>query len=219
MPKEWASTELQGAEAVAFRYEQEGAEEECGWMGDPKRCAPIFHCVMEIYFDNTKHKLPWDTVQPSWYDGSHSSVRHMGALSWMLPNSEEDKQKEIRRRLKLMAPFSDPVSGKELRFNNVRARAYDRELYGTLSLLKLDLGGCHGLYRIMPKPGEGHVLEMKEACDLDCYRNPPSKTIYHRIALPYEWRVRVATLLKADADRWKGMTREAIQKVLEENQK
>lgn len=214
MPKEWASTELQGAEAVAFRYEQDGAEEECGWMGDPKRCAPVFQCVLEVYFDNAKHKLPWDENRPvTAYDRSHSSARHL-----YLPRNPylpADRKPTINAR----SPFTDPVSGRELRFNNLRAKAYDRDLYAGLSMVKLDLGGCHGLYRIMPKPGEGHILELKESCDLDCYRNPPAKMIYHRVVLPYEWRVRVATLLKVDAERWKSMTREAVQTILEENKK
>ena len=116
MPKEWASTELQGAEAVAFRYEQDGAEEECGWMGDPKRCAPVFQCVLEVYFDNDRQRLPWDQSRPiTAYDRSHSSVRHL--FLPRIPYFPPDRKPTINAR----SPFTDPATGKELRFNNLRA--------------------------------------------------------------------------------------------------
>lgn len=208
MPKEWVSTELQGAEAVAFRYEQEGAEEECGWMGDPKRCAPIFHCVMELYFDNAKHKLPWDTVRPSWYDGSHSSVRHLGQMAWPLPQGPDARRDEQLRRRKLRSPFTDPVSGRELTIPGFHIAAYDRDLYAGLSMLKLQMHLCE-----MPDKAFSFGIQLYDEANSKLLKN------FHLIHLPSKYAQRVRQVTNADHDKWRSMTREAARKILEENQK
>lgn len=208
MPKEWASTELQGAEAVAFRYEQDGAEEECGWMGDPNRCAPVFQCVLEVYFDNAKHKLPWDTVRPAMYDGNHSSIRHLGAMPWPLPEDPEAKKAEQLRRRKLYSPFSDPVSGRQLVIPGFHIAAYDRDLYAGLSMLKLKMHLCE-----MPDKEFSFGVQLYDEANNKLLRN------FHVIRLPTEYLQRVRQVSNRDRDRWRAMTREAVQKILEENKK
>ena len=60
MPLEWASDDLKGVAAAAFRLERDGAEEDCGWGGNLNACKPVYRCVLELYFDRQEHKLPWD---------------------------------------------------------------------------------------------------------------------------------------------------------------
>lgn len=203
MPKEWASTELQGAEAVAFRYEQDGAEQECGWMGDPNRCAPVFQCVMEIYFDNNKHRLPWDTTQPSWYNGSHSSLRHMGSLS-----SSEEAKIELERRRKVYAPFTDPVSGRQLIIPGFRIVAYDRQIYADLSMIKLKMHLCE-----MWDKEFSFGIQLYDDANVKLLKN------FHLIHLPTDYLQRVRQVTNRDRDRWRAITREAAQQLIEENKK
>ena len=51
MPPEFVSTELKGAEAVAFRIVEDADEETCGWGGRGEVCARMKELRFEIYFD------------------------------------------------------------------------------------------------------------------------------------------------------------------------
>jgi hypothetical protein len=208
MPTEWASSELQGAEAVAFRYEQDGAEEECGWMGDPGRCAPVFQCVLEIYFDNGKHKLPWDTVRPSMYDRSHSSIRHLGAMPWPLPSDPNLRKEEQLRRRKLYSPFTDPESGRQLVIPGFHVSAYDRDLYAGLSMLKLRMHLCE-----MPDKAFSFGIQLYDEKNEKLLKN------FHLIHLPVEYAQRVRHVSNRDRDRWREKTREAGQQIMDEKRK
>jgi hypothetical protein len=123
MPMEWASDELKGVVAAAFRREPEGAEQDCGWGGNKNACSPVMRCVLELYFDRTLQKLPWREGSPvvdfDTFGGFSSSVRH-GALAGF-----DSFTKTTIRKMHIHAgrtPFTDPETGKDLFWQSVGAR-------------------------------------------------------------------------------------------------
>jgi len=131
MPLEWASDELKGVAAAAFRLERDGAEEDCGWGGNRDACKPVYQCVLELYFDRQEHKLPWDkdALVVDVYRHTNGSGAHLLASLGYLPG-----EPKIRRGL-ARQPFTDSESGAELFWAGVggeggmRVIAYDREIH------------------------------------------------------------------------------------------
>lgn len=58
MLEKWATDELKGAQAIAYRIVFD-RDETCGWFNDMASCRHDYSCVMDIY---TKHDagLPWE---------------------------------------------------------------------------------------------------------------------------------------------------------------
>ena len=147
MPLEWASDELKGAEAVAFRVVP--SYKTCGWGGDPKACQEdAVRCDMDVYFDHKLNPLPWDErMRNSEADTSTTSVDFV----------RSSVNRPYRPRTTLLGgvplprdPFTDPTSGKELGWRGgfyrakdeyggsfVGLRAYDREMFKGMSMLTL----------------------------------------------------------------------------------
>jgi len=137
MPMEWASDELKGVVAAAFRRESEGAEQDCGWGGNKNACSPVMNCVLELYFDRTVQKLPWREGSPvvdfNTTNGFSSSIKH-GQL-WVF----DSVTKTAGRKPRVIfgsTPFTDPEKGKDLYWKSVGAphgtgrlqtMAYDRK--------------------------------------------------------------------------------------------
>lgn len=197
MPKEWASTELKGVAAAAFRREPEGAEQDCGFGGNKNACRPVINCVLELYFDRNTHLLPWREGSPvADFDNRRGSsndhqafgggVNPMtGAKSRLGLGVSPDRQ-----------PFSDPDGGAGLYWwwtssiymagtGKSRVMAYDREMHGSFSYLKLETG-CTG----KDLNGEALALQLRDA------RSNVIKQ-FHEIYLPASWTKRVDALSKS----------------------
>lgn len=81
LPMEWASEELKGADAVAFRVVP--TYKSCGWGGNPKACREDeVRCDMDVYFDHQRNPLPWDErMRPTDLDRSTSSLAFIGNIA------------------------------------------------------------------------------------------------------------------------------------------
>lgn len=151
MPMEWTSDELKGVVAAAFRREPEGAEQDCGWGGNKNSCSPVMNCVLELYFDRTVQKLPWREGSPvvDFNVDRATSVDHGGFIGIDRLTRVPSRKPNI---FFSRTPFTDPETGKDLYWQSVGARqstgrlqtmAYDREIHGRYSYLKLN-HGCGG---------------------------------------------------------------------------
>lgn len=196
MPKEWASTELKGVAAAAFRREPEGAEQDCGWGGNKNACSPVVNCVLELYFDRNTHLLPWREGSPvADFDtrrGSSNAHQHFGG------GADPITGKGSRLGLGISEarqPFTDPETGVGLFWwwtspvymagtGKSQVMAYDREIHGSFSYLKLATG-CTG----QDINGETLALQL---------RDERSKVIkqFHEIYLPSSWTKRVDSVSK-----------------------
>lgn len=198
MPLEWASDELKGVAAAAFRMERDGAEEDCGWGGNPKACKPVVRCVLELYFDRQTQLLPWDArMQVADFDwqGVSTAYHFLPAQGWAAaPNgniARGSKGSRYYPTLGTREPFADPQTGEELIFSAVeisgqyRVLAYDKEIHGRYAFVRLQ-DGC-GRNAGNYKSGQLIRLESKE-------NRQANKKNYHEIFLPVKWIERVRAL-------------------------
>lgn len=195
MPKEWASTELKGVAAAAFRREPDGAEQDCGFGGNKNACRPVFNCVLELYFDRNTHLLPWREGSPvaDFESFGSSSFTH---LFWGGQPDPVSGAVTRKNALGIREPFSDPLTGAGLFWwwtspvymagtGKARVMAYDREIHGSFAYLKLDTG-CSG----KDINGESLILQLRDA------RSNVVKQ-FHEIYFPASWTKRVDDLSKS----------------------
>ena len=143
MPLQWASDDLKGADAVAFRVMP--YYKSCGWGGDPKACREDeVRCHMDVYFDHKRNPLPWDErMRPTDLDFDTTSQWFIGNVAnrLMRPQTTLLGGPPLPR-----SPFTDPKTGKELGWQGgyyrkandrggsfVGVRAYDREIFHGIS--------------------------------------------------------------------------------------
>jgi hypothetical protein len=211
MPMEWASDELKGVVAAAFRREPEGAEQDCGWGGNKNACSPVMNCVLELYFDRTVQKLPWRDGSPvvDFNVDRATSVDHGGFIGIDRLTRVPSRKPNI---FFSRTPFTDPETGKDLYWQSVGARqgtgrlqtmAYDREIHGRYSYLKLN-HGCGG-HPFVNGQTLNLQLEDKMTFKVD-------KVLYE-IYLPAAWSSRAGEVVKQDREQehnfykgvWEGM--------------
>ena len=156
---------LQGAEAVAFRIEDLGYQ-RCGMGGNINACQKQEACVVELYFDESKTKLPWASdLQAQWVprDSSFSWLRTQdrkerpnGVLD-ITPPSDIVRLKWERGqwRSSQLVAFADPVTRLETVFmsnvstdqggddagsSKLHINGYFRHFYRDMSMVSLELG-------------------------------------------------------------------------------
>ncbi len=197
MPREWASAELKGVAAAAFRREPEGAEQDCGFGGNKNACRPVFNCVLELYFDRNTHFLPWKEGAPvADFDNRRGSSNDHQAFGGGVNPTTGAKSRQGVGVSPDRQPFSDPQSGAGLYWwwtspvymagtGKARVMAYDREIHGSFAFLKLDTG-CSG----KDINGESLVLQLRDA-----RRNVLKQ--FHEIYFPASWTKRVDDLSKS----------------------
>lgn len=137
LPMEWASEELKGADAVAFRVRP--TYKSCGWGGDPKACREDeVRCDMDVYFDHQRNPLPWDErMRPTDLDRSTSSLAFIGNIANPFARPKGSLIDTYR------SPFTDPKTGKELGWQSSGSvfigwtgiKSYDHEIFQGLSLV------------------------------------------------------------------------------------
>jgi len=200
MPKEWASSELRGVAAAAFRREPEGAEADCGFGGNKNACQPVINCVLELYFDRNTRLLPWRDGSPV-ADYNHlrtgSSANH-GDL-WGRDHSSGAIARKHLGVLATSQPFTDPVSGQGLFWKAVgspygtgrlQVMAYDREIHGSFSYVKL-AHGCGG-----HPYAKGQTLQLSLIDDM-----LKVQKVLHEIFLPANWSVRAGEVVKQNTQQ------------------
>ena len=103
MPQRWVDTELQGAEALAYRIEQH-LERSCGYFGDWDACREVWnYCYLDIYV-RSDAAVPWNTDLQTWhrYKPSHSvdmlQHKYGPASGFLSEQAQRDYQYEDSRR-------------------------------------------------------------------------------------------------------------------------
>jgi hypothetical protein len=203
MPLEWASEELRGVTAAAYRMERDGAEEDCGWGQNPKACKPVMRCVLELYFDRQTQVLPWAAgrMVADFYWQDISTAVHLLPAVGFEPAANGDRSRGSEKSpnypsLGARQPFSDPKTGEELFFaapngeGGMRVLAYDREIHGRYAFVRL-ADGCGRAKHLYPN---GERLQLQS-------RDKQFRTIkvFHEIFLPDAWIRRIREL---DEENW-----------------
>ena len=220
MPLEWASAELKGVAAAAFRMERDGAEENCGWGGNPKACKPVVRCVLELYFDRQTHPLPWapNRMVADFYWQDVSTAYHFLPANGFEPVLNGDLSRGNRNsknfpNLAARQPFADPQTGDELgfepgaddpggtRLGAHKVIAYDREIHSRYAFVRLHKN-CSDAATINSK---GVTLELG------------SRTkVFHKIFFPSVWTKRLIAIgekaKQSDSDFYKDVWNEINQK-------
>ena len=210
MPLEWASDEIKGVAAAAFRMEPDGAEEDCGWGRNPAACKPVMRCALDLYFDRQQHQLPWASNRMvadfDWQ--SESTAYHLlPAMGWVPePNGDRSRNTQGSPHYPSLGvqPFSDPQTGEQLFFSGARVLKYDREMHGRYSFVRLYLG-CAGILGQEPHVERVFFLESKatSAIRWDKDQRIPATDLksFHEVRLPVSWDIRVGVLRKQDWQR------------------
>lgn len=217
MPLEWASDELKGVTAAAFRMERQGAEEDCGWGGNPNVCQPVIQCVLELYFDRQTQVLPWDpkrlVADYDWQTVS-SAYHALPAIGWV-PEPNGDLARGSKGSLNFPSlgarqPFSNPQTGEELLFNGLKVLAYDREMHGRYAFVRLSFG-CHR-GRTISKPLELRLMAKDE-------KSAQYPRVFHEIYLPTAWNLRVFEVAAQEYKRTDAFYKNTWDKLNEEERK
>ncbi|MFY7905974.1 MAG: hypothetical protein ACOVO0_07510 [Burkholderiaceae bacterium] len=199
MPMEWTSDELKGVVAAAFRREPEGAEQDCGWGGNKNACSPVMNCVLELYFDRTVQKLPWREGSPvvDFNAARATSADHGGFIGTDQVTRVPSRRPNIYFS---RTPFTDPETRKDLFWKSAGAphgtgrlqtMAYDREIHGRYSYLKLDHGcGGHPF-------ANGQTLQLSL---IDKMSLKVEKVLFE-IYLPAGWSERAGVVVKQDREQ------------------
>ena len=213
MPLEWASAELKGVAAAAFRMERDGAEEDCGWGGNPKACKPLVRCVLELYFDRQAHPLPWapNRMVADFYWQDVSTAYHFLPANGFEPTPNGDRSRSSEKsknypNLVARQPFADPQTGEELMFappkgqGGLRVLAYDKEIHGRYAFVRLS-DGCGRAKHLYPN-GQRLLLQSRD----DQFQ---TIKVFHDVFLPDAWIKRIRDLTdrngQQDNDFYKGI--------------
>ncbi len=151
MPAQWVDEKLEGIEAAAWRVEP--AETICGWARQEDACKVERRCVLDLYIDTTKHKLPWaPDARALDYSPKYTSL-------WILRPQNDEKRREPTRgggRGGNKSPFVDPESGEEAFYYIYHRDTTDRKAgsenfilyekmpYDGLAMVSLHGYGCFG---------------------------------------------------------------------------
>jgi len=194
MPMQWASEELKGADAVAFRVMPH--YKSCGWGGNPNACRnDEVRCYMDVYFDHKNNPLPWDERMPM--IELHSSMTSRFFIGNSANRRVRFESSLPGGRYLPREPFTDPKSGKELGWQSwhgasvggwIGIVSYDREIFQRLSIVTLG-ASC-------TSPAMELWLASAGLSKRDV---PSSKSLSHLVILPPTWQARAKQAL-ADSD-------------------
>jgi hypothetical protein len=196
MPAEWVSTELQGADAVAYRSTPTYAS--CGWGGSPKACnTNEMRCELDVYFDHQRHPLPWDERYPEVLpDRYRSSARFIpgGSRQSRLPKHQNYVG------MANFSPFIDLKSGKGLGWQHFKKgstgggwtslASYDREFFEEMSLITFNTGCAGPMDELWLTSGYLHARDV-----------PGNPQLKRRVELPVSWQTRVQQAMQENNER------------------
>ena len=205
LPLEWASDELQGVTAAAWRMQP--GEEQCGWGGNPNACKRDMVCTLDLYFDRQTQVLPWapNRLVADFYWQDVSSAWHLlPSLGWAKEaNGDVSRGSKSSPNPSLdKSPFADPKTGEALLWDT-QVIAYDREIHSRYAFVRLSLG-CVGELGAEPHKSRKFNLETKASrsernseMGRSTERPDLAKFVHHTIALPAAWDKRIGPFRKA----------------------
>lgn len=211
MPKEHIE-EVQGIAAAAFRIE-DASFQECGFGGKADACRKVEECLLDIYFDESKHPLPWATDIKMQWKPSYAS------MIWLRPLDVRSERPHgtlavdpppgiIRNkgRNSTFIPFADPASKVEAIFTtnaqtdrggegavsgSLHLMGYMRDFYRGLSVVSLQFG-CITTSR---KPVNIRLNAIRNGV----YESPVAE--FNRILLPSGFVSRMNAQMKTQSER------------------
>lgn len=194
MPDKWVDDKLEGVEAAAWRVEP--GQTSCGWARQEKACKVDPRCVLDLYIDITKHKLPWATNSRELdYDARYTSL-------WILRPQGDEQRRELTsvgwKGWNSKSPFVDPASGTEAHYYIYRSGsidrtagsenfiAYEKAPYAGFSMVSLSYG-CFGA---TTNPGEVRFELQSREKEVNSAFNRPVHT-FHKFTLPQAFEAQV----------------------------
>ncbi len=206
LPLEWASEELQGVSAAAWRMQP--GDEQCGWGGNPNVCKRDMVCTLDLYFDRQTQALPWapNRLVADFYWQDVSSAWHLlPSLGWAQEANGDVARGSVGSPNYPhlgKSPFADPKTGEELLWDT-QVIAYDREMHGRYAFVRLSVG-CLGDLGTEPHRLRKFYLETKASrseryaqMGRSTERPDLAKFVHHSISLPASWDKRVSPIRKA----------------------
>lgn len=179
MPDRWLDDRLTGADALAFRVMP--SFPLCGWDGNPDACKPVNHCLVDIYFNNKTHALPWSD-RTRWTD-----LQVNLTSAWIL-SANHPLKRAASATTSRRSPFAEPKTNNELDWWFISAsgapsttgpvwHAYDRSAFDGYSVVVLDTG-CPD------QEVTGLELRLADASITAAKR-------FHALSFPQSWRDRI----------------------------
>jgi len=189
MPSAWVSEDLKGIEAAAFRIGEAGLT--CGLGGREENCHRFQQCELDIYVDEKKYPLPWLTEKSAdWLPGT-DSFRFLRDAERNAPGRLQPPVGIAGNVSHELHPFGDWKTGrsayygtnagasKDEEFIGERILAYQRRIYGDLTMIRLNYG-CLSRNK---RPYTSFWMVLKTEEWIGDMRNYPQK-IYHHFQLP-----------------------------------
>lgn len=220
MPPELVSTELKGAQAVAFKLVPGGFGENCGWGGQVEKCAQGVDLRFEIYISR-EVKLPVknevDFTAPRHRTSSYSLIGHSQRLQAIFDEQARSGQvpKRTLDRFETSAFGLSGIQGNQvvwpittLYLDEYRGKLYD----GSLDFIALQ--GSSGMFRNRRMLKEGiqeFVIEMTKPGHKGKVDGLLIDQFAHVIHLPRAFSAQVQAMDLGDGDDWGALAREALQ--------
>lgn len=135
MPEEFVSTELKGAEAVAFKLRQDTDEVNCGFGGNSEACGGQLHLRFEIYIKNDV-PLP----RHPGFEANHFQRTSMPSAILITRSSKEFKESSELVKQKNKGKVLSPLPGNRVGLHGMKgntvawpiAAMYLQTYYGTV---------------------------------------------------------------------------------------
>jgi hypothetical protein len=210
MPEEWISTELKGADAVAFRSRP--SYPTCGWGGNPKACNfNEVRCEMDLYFDHKNNPLPWDPRYPEVLENTYTYSPRF------IPSEPRIFRLPIHPNLRATkySPFLLPGTGKGLDWQYFTSLE-NRSGWGWMLLLSYDREQFLGVARLTFHSDCGTPLAaLALASDyLSTPLNPSAPDLYKTVFFPTSWQSRVQLAMREVNDRRNAFFKSVGEKVI-----
>ena len=223
MPAAWISDDLKGIEAAAFRVGE--LELTCGLGRTEETCARLMQCILDIYIDEKKTPLPWlEDKNADWLPSTDSfhwlfdAERNAPGRPYPAVLEPDDSGFRTLRpfgdkQLKRPAYYqSNEGTPKDNQFSKLQVYAYQRQLHGDLSMVRLSYGCLtrnkrpYTSFRLMldTKPIR-YIDDPKTKGARDPVYGP--RPIYHQFQLPAAFERKIDGVLesksKAEVARYK----------------